>query len=650
MKLRQSILSLSVVTLVVLALLATHCLNVTAHRPLPVGKNTHSEEDHNTLFSPLEFHHSSEMSALGSQETEEVKGEDGEETPAEKQEESLLRKATVYYRNKGSKHESYSDLFSYRSTNGDEYAKRYEIEYGVIDKENGVAFGSFDDTLPKIGWGVLNIVTNQKYADEMQMFAAGFLEGALTRNRIFEAFRAYTNVSSAEDLKIYRDYMKVNREWRKDKKEKHREKSPLWRQVHYMDMQIMGMFYGYNRFDASSGNVMFCKECQKLEFDEIEYQSAAGDVGDIITRGKMGPVDGPVSSSAPWVFDDPNVSDGDVEDKILQQSRCSSVIKLTPDMQDIFMAHATWFSYNTMNRIYKHYNFELKHNSVKSRKMSFSSYPGCIVSIDDFYLLGDTDMVMLQTTNSVFDKSVFSKITPRGLLSYHRVGAANRLSDNGKTWAKLVSEHNAGAYPNQYMIVDLKLFTPGDIIKDNTLWVVELVPGFVESADASQILEYGYWGSWNAPFFEKVYNVSGYPDMVKRLGLDSSYQLAPRAKILRRDQNKIVDLESMKTYIRSNHYETEPFSKGDPTKTVCARGDLSSKKASAYGCLDGKVTSSSMARQMKSYAVSGPTTSGGTLPIFSYSKQFPSYRRDGQPDEFDFGWQVMEPNWNPEKL
>ena len=62
----------------------------------------------------------------------------------------------------------------------------------------------------------------------------------------------------------------------------------------------------------------------------------------------------------------------------------------------------------------------------------------------------------------------------------------------------------------------------------------------------------GYWPSYNVPFYEEVYNRSGYPDVVKTRGTDYSYQLAPRAKIFRRDQGNVKDMESMKAIMRYN--------------------------------------------------------------------------------------------------
>ena len=62
----------------------------------------------------------------------------------------------------------------------------------------------------------------------------------------------------------------------------------------------------------------------------------------------------------------------------------------------------------------------------------------------------------------------------------------------------------------------------------------------------------GYFPSYNVPFFEIIYNMSGYPQMVKQFGSANEYQLAPRAKIFRRDAGAVNDLESMKAIMRYN--------------------------------------------------------------------------------------------------
>ena len=49
----------------------------------------------------------------------------------------------------------------------------------------------------------------------------------------------------------------------------------------------------------------------------------------------------------------------------------------------------------------------------------------------------------------------------------------------------------------------------------------------------------GYWASYNVPFYEKVYRLSGIPEDVQKQGPEESHDLAPRAKIFRRDQANV---------------------------------------------------------------------------------------------------------------
>lgn len=103
------------------------------------------------------------------------------------------------------------------------------------------------------------------------------------------------------------------------------------------------------------------------------------------------------------------------------------------------------------------------------------------------------------------------------------------------------------------MIVDYNLFTPGEVLAPGsqkltagTLWVVEQIPGLVMGQDVTDILEKGYWASYNIPFFPEIYELSGYPAVVQQAGVRQSYQMAPRAQIFRRDQGNVVDMDSMK--------------------------------------------------------------------------------------------------------
>ena len=69
----------------------------------------------------------------------------------------------------------------------------WEFVYGL--HQDYPAFGTFDPLLNKTGrslqgvsrkgWGILRVETNPEYSNEIQSYAAGFLEGYLTENDIY---------------------------------------------------------------------------------------------------------------------------------------------------------------------------------------------------------------------------------------------------------------------------------------------------------------------------------------------------------------------------------------------------------------------------------------------------------------------------------
>lgn len=69
---------------------------------------------------------------------------------------------------------------------------------------------------------------------------------------------------------------------------------------------------------------------------------------------------------------------------------------------------------------------------------------------------------------------------------------------------------------------------------------------------ALQIVSIGYWASYNIPFHSDIYRMSGYGAMWKKHGEDFSYDLCPRAKIFRRDQGKVTNLDTLKYIMRYN--------------------------------------------------------------------------------------------------
>jgi len=77
-----------------------------------------------------------------------------------------------------------------------EEVKRLKIENEkkIIEKgktTDAIAFGYYEDTHLTKGWGVLKIETVDKFKPEQQAFAAGFLEGFLTKHLIHDFWDNY---------------------------------------------------------------------------------------------------------------------------------------------------------------------------------------------------------------------------------------------------------------------------------------------------------------------------------------------------------------------------------------------------------------------------------------------------------------------------
>lgn len=82
-------------------------------------------------------------------------------------------------------------------------------------------------------------------------------------------------------------------------------------------------------------------------------------------------------------------------------------------------------------------------HQYRNRYCETTLYTGFLVSLDDFYLLG-SGLMMTQTTNNVFNTSLFSQVTPHSLLAWQRVRLAHTLSHTGEQWANTFSRYNSG--------------------------------------------------------------------------------------------------------------------------------------------------------------------------------------------------------------
>ncbi|XP_045924422.1 phospholipase B-like 1 isoform X1 [Micropterus dolomieu] len=508
------------------------------------------------------------------------------------------------------------------------------LKEGLMEAEGG-AYGYFNDTLLLSGWGVLEIhaghgVITQE--DETTFFLAGYLEGYLTAEQMFNH---YSNmhpqlIKDEKVLNPLQRFLSKQDQWAREQVKLRRSSDPLWKHLGLILAQLDGLHAGAAQWAKS-------KHREPLSAFALQFLNGVGDLLDLV----------------PALTPRSNSSTGAATFRMPGMGHCTALIKVLPGFENLLFGHSSWYTYAATMRIYKHWDFRVSDAHTATGKMSFSSYPGFLMSLDDFYLLG-SGLLMTQTSIGVFNISLYSQLSPHSLLAWQRVRLANSLAHSGEEWAHIFSKYNSddpcsqlqnhnclGTYNSQYMLVDLSRVSLGHSISNGALTVVEQIPGKVMHSDQSQALRRGYWPSYNIPFHIEIYNLSGYSVMWKRYGEDFSYDLCPRAKILRRDQAKVSDLSSLKHIMRYNNYKKDPYSKGHPCKTICCRNDLRPRRPHPGGCYDTKVTDYQMAVHLVAEAVNGPTTQGGLRP-FSW-QSFNLSTHQGLPHTYNFPFVTMRP-------
>ncbi|XP_068606358.1 phospholipase B-like 1 [Brachionichthys hirsutus] len=511
-----------------------------------------------------------------------------------------------------------ADTVSAATAYWDRRHKAVLLKEGVLEKE-GDAFGYLNDTQSRTGWSVLEIRSGygrSPETDEVTFFLAGYLEGFLTAQKMMDH---YTNMLSMIQeptiLPLVKNFFVKQDSWTRAQVKLSGSTDPLWKHVGFIVAQMDGLQAGVADWAKKTGK-------KPMSQFDIQFLNAVGDLLDLI----------------PALIPPPGTRIRDFRRPGM--GHCSALIKMLPGFENLLFSHSSWFTYSAMLRIYKHWDFNVAEPHTATGKLSFSSYPGFLMSLDDFYLMG-SGLMMTQTSNAIFNASLFDKVTPNGLFAWQRVRLANSLAHTGEEWAKTFSKYNSGTYNNQYMVLDRSKVKLGHSLDDGALTVVEQIPGLVEYSDQTPALRRGYWPSYNIPFHQKIYNLSGYKEIWEELGDDFSYDLCPRAKIFRRDQAGVKDLDSLKHIMRFNEYKNDQYSEGDPCKTICCRADLRAEYPTPTGCYDTKVTDFLMAGDFLAEAVNGPTTQNG-LPPFVWD-QFSNNSHRGLPQYYNFSFVKMQP-------
>jgi hypothetical protein len=264
----------------------------------------------------------------------------------------------------------------------------------AADDIDWVCYGEYSPAANHISnFAQLYIQSNENFSDDEQMFAAGFLEAYMSAESIFQHYNnmlCQVDCSGAVPTDLS-DFFQVQEEWMRGKVEANTE-CPYWSYMGNLLSQKDGLMAGYNASSYSAQHPLTPWAFTML--------NSLGDMLDILPA---------LSAQKRPPFAD--MSYKEATKYFRRNGRCSVLFKITDDFSDIYMGHNTWFLYSSMLRVYKTYSLPLHNVASVATKMSFSSYPATLASTDDFYLMGGSQMAMLQSKGAISTNSFVCTIS-----------------------------------------------------------------------------------------------------------------------------------------------------------------------------------------------------------------------------------------------
>jgi hypothetical protein len=490
------------------------------------------------------------------------------------------------------------------------------------------------------GWWVLDVTSsaNDDSASALRSaaYAAGVAEGILSCNEITQfkynvltsSFGRGPNAGPNDEILAF---INDNDAWVASQIAALGEDDDYWLAISQITATMDGILEGYNQHSACAQEEGFVA----MTALEINLVNLDGDLFDLMTAYPDHSSQSNKRLKNGLRHQDPSTS---------KELRCSSLFKLTDN--DVFFGHDTWDTYATAApRIFKHNNLPVRRNGdIVPYLNSFSSSPGFVASIDDYYLIsGSSRLTVIETSNEVYNTSVYSLLSPETNMCWVRSMVANMLATNGSDWSNLFGRFHSGTYNNQWMVLDMNKFVAGSADMSDLFWVLEEAPGLIHAEDMTDTLvQDGYWASYNVAYFE---------DIRAQMGETQSYTECPRANLFREMEGSVVDAASMKTVMGWNDYENDPYSLGKPSNAIMARDDL---MGFAAGGIDAKCSSLMTSRtsedgevdSLVTHTRAGPTHD--SLPPFCWDgkEALDATPHRGHPNCFDFEWGDVQPMQN----
>ena len=258
------------------------------------------------------------------------------------------------------------------------------------------------------------------------MEALGFLEGFLTCQEMRDFYRNYYssqfNGDDPSDDVI--DFITDTYSWVSRRAEKDYMSSEYWLVIKGVLAQLEGMLHGaIEGCSTSPGHGKDLRSFDKPSLLHLLLLNNNGDLMQILP--KFTPVD--LSRKL--------LRSSRMESAKFRKDHCSALIKLLPNNADILFGHTTWDDYQCMGpRIMKSYTIPSTAGPLV--RMDFSSSPGMIMSVDDFYIikricLPPITLIVMETSLPIVDTSLLNRIHTNTVPYWIRVRVANQLAGNG---------------------------------------------------------------------------------------------------------------------------------------------------------------------------------------------------------------------------
>jgi len=614
--------------------------------------------------------------------------------------------------------------------------RKLYFEAGLKPSE-AVAWGHVRDTLDKTGWIEVHMQTSDSpgVSTDLKMYAAGYIEGVLTAARMSQFYSNFyqllikdeTNTQAIKNIKaMFHDemeYVKQNINFHPGLLSTE-PPDPYWKNARYVFMQMWGILEGYNNVARQTG-------VASLTWEDMLMINSHADMGELIQaytptmlrqrrekqakkpgesflqrkfRGSSIPPDTSFMSkghdTAP-----PNdllqkarnmtsidealhnaTYDRDWENMLTQKGHCTAFVRLGKENSDLFVGHTTWDDYSKMTKMFKYYDFSLPYPTAAS-KVAMSSYPGCVSSTDDWYMLS-SGLVVADTTLEILNPLLYDRIpefpSNAHIPTFMHVMIVNRMARTAPQWTVLFSEKNSGLFNAQWLVVDYNQFKADESLPDNAFWILEQVPGEIVKVDMSLYLRTnGYFASYNRPYFPEVREVTGHSAAEATYGPLFSWADNPRAQIFQSIGINVNDLKTMRSTMQRNHFPSEAAFKNPPGRAmdpssavvqlpdgtisskpvgrfadggvvsnepghaIASRMDLEPVSSLPNGAIDSKIINRCLFKNFQCQAISGPTHD--TQKVFRWRDEdgkdlFPGWPHLGLPNVCNFGWVQMTPS------